>query len=180
MKPFCTIAVPHKDILEGRLTMDVFAADLWEVYQNRGTEEYRNAETFFQKTYVTQGLQNLLNVVERRITGKGGDPVIQIQTPFGGGKTHAMIAMYHKASEWNVKKVIIVGTSMSPQETLWGLLEKQLTGKIAEFSGQISPGKESLRKLLSDNQPVIILMDEVLEYVTKAAGVRVEASMTFH
>lgn len=176
MKPFHTIAVPHKDILEGRLTMDVFAADLWEVYQNRGTEEYRDAETFFKKTYVTQGLQNLLDVVERRVTGKGGDPVIQIQTPFGGGKTHAMIAMYHKTAEWNVKKVVVVGTSLSPQETLWGVIEKQLTGKITEFSGKVAPGKEFLRKLLSDNQPIIILMDEVLEYVTKAAGVKVEAS----
>lgn len=176
MKPFHTIAIPHKDILEGRLTMDVFAADLWEVYQNRGTEEYRDAETFFKKTYVTQGLQNLLDIVERRVTGKGGDPVIQIQTPFGGGKTHAMIAMYHKAVEWNVKRVVVVGTSLSPQETLWGVIEKQLTGKITEFSGRVAPGKESIRKLLFDNQPVIILMDEVLEYVTKAAGVRVEAS----
>ena len=176
MKLFHTIAIPHKDILEGRLTMDVFAADLWEVYQNRGTEEYRDTDTFFKKTYVTQGLQNLLNIVEKRVTGKGGDPVIQIQTPFGGGKTHAMIAIHHKATEWNVKKVVVVGTAMSPQETLWGLIEKQLTGRIIEFSGQISPGKESIRKLLFDNQPVIILMDEVLEYVTKAAGVRVEAS----
>ena len=176
MKPFHTIAIPHKDILEGRLTMDVFAADLWEVYQNRGTEEYRDAETFFKKTYVTHGLQNLLNVVEKRITGKGGDPVIQIQTPFGGGKTHAMIAMYHNATKWNVKRAVVVGTSLSPQETLWGFIEKQLTGKITEFSERVSPGKEILRKLLSDNQPVIILMDEVLEYVTKAAGVRVEAS----
>ncbi len=107
MKPFHTIAIPHKDILEGRLTMDVFAADLWEVYQNRGAEEYRDAETFFKKTYITHGLQNLLNVVENRVTGKGGDPIIQIQTPFGGGKTHAMIAMYHKAAEWNVKRVVI-------------------------------------------------------------------------
>ena len=49
MKPFHTIAIPHKDILEGRLTMDVFAADLWEVYQNRGTEEYRN--TGIQKPF---------------------------------------------------------------------------------------------------------------------------------
>lgn len=125
---------------------------------------------------MTHGLQNLLDVVERRITGKGGDPVIQIQTPFGGGKTHAMIAMYHKAAEWNVKKAVVVGTSLSPQETLWGFIEKQLTGKITDFSGWVSPGKESLRKLLSDNQPVIILMDEALEYVTKAAGVKVEAS----
>jgi len=51
MKPFHTIAVPHDDILKGRLTMDVFAADLWEVSQNRGADEYRDAEIFFKKTY---------------------------------------------------------------------------------------------------------------------------------
>ncbi|MEK9149257.1 MAG: DUF499 domain-containing protein, partial [Candidatus Desantisbacteria bacterium] len=176
MKPFHTIAVPHRDILEGRLTMDVFAADLWEVSQNRGPDEYKDTETFFRKTYQTQGLTNLLNIVGNRLQGKGGDPVIQIQTPFGGGKTHALIAMYHKATEWNAKKIVVSGTALSPKETLWGLMEKQLTGRIARFSGQVSPGKEALRELLYENQPVLILMDEVLEYVTKAAGVKVAES----
>jgi hypothetical protein len=44
MKAFHTIAVPHGDILAGRFTMDVFAADLWEVSNNRGPEEYRDSE----------------------------------------------------------------------------------------------------------------------------------------
>jgi len=47
MKAFHTIAISHKDILEGRLTMDIFAADLWEVYQNRGPDEYKDRDTFF-------------------------------------------------------------------------------------------------------------------------------------
>ena len=173
MKPFHTIAIPHEDILKGRLTMDVFAADLWEVSQNRGVDEYRDAETFFKKTYLTQGLKNLLGVVERRIHGKGGDPIIQLQTPFGGGKTHALIAMYHKAREWGAKSIVMVGTALSPKETLWGVLENQLTGKIEKCRGQISPGKEIIRHLLSENQPAIILMDEVLEYATKASAIRV-------
>jgi len=176
MTSFHTIAVPHKDILEGRLTLDVFAADLWEVNQGRGPDEYRDAETFFHKTYLTQGLQNLLDVVKRRLQGKGGDPVIQIQTPFGGGKTHALIAIYHKAQGWNAKRVVVSGTALSAEDTLWGLMEKQLTGKIERFSGRIAPGKEAIRGLLADHQPVILLMDEVLEYVTKAAGVKVEES----
>ena len=100
MTAFHTIAIPHDDILQGRLTMDVFAADLWEVYKGRGAEEYRNPALFFQKTYQTEGLSTLLDVVQSRLQGKGGDPVLQIQTPFGGGKTHALIAMYHKAVEW--------------------------------------------------------------------------------
>jgi len=176
MKPFHTIAVPHKDILEGRLTMDVFAADLWEVCKNRGPDEYKDADTFFRKTYLTRGLENLLNIVEKRLCGKGGDPVIQIQTPFGGGKTHSLIAMYHRAAQWDAKKVVMVGTAMGTDETLWGSMEKQLTGKITRFSGQVTPGKEAIRNLLDENQPVLILMDEVLEYVTKAAGVKVEKS----
>src|SRR5579885_1141356 len=176
MKVFHTIAIPHRDILEGRLTMDVFAADLWEVSQNRGPDEYRDSDTFFKKTYLTEGLRNLLSVVEKRLQGKGGDPVIQIQTPFGGGKTHALIAMYHKASEWKAKRAVMVGTALSTEVTLWGFLEKQLTGKTEKFSWQVSPGKEAIRDLLYKNQPVLILMDEVLEYATKAAGVKVGQS----
>lgn len=176
MKAFHTIAIPHKDILEGRLTMDVFAADLWEVSQNRGSDEYKDGDTFFRKTYLTQGLGNLLAIVEKRLRGKGGDPVIQIQTPFGGGKTHALIAMYHKAKVWKAKKIVIAGTALSAEETLWGVMEKQLTENIDKFSAKTAPGKEALRELFSQNQPILILMDEVLEYVTKAAGVKVEES----
>ncbi|MCR4416749.1 MAG: DUF499 domain-containing protein [Ignavibacteria bacterium] len=176
MKPFHTIAIPHKDILEGRFTMDIFAADLWEAYNNRGPVEYKDADTFFEKTYLTEGLQNLLNVIHRRIEGNGGDPAIQIQTPFGGGKTHSLIAVMHKAKEWNAKCVVIVGTNLEARETLWSIIEKQLTGKNEKLTGLTSPGKDKLKSLLEEHQPLIILMDEVLEYVTKAAGVKVGQS----
>ena len=174
MKPFTTIAIPHTDILEGRLTEDVFAADLWEVFKNRGPEDYRNPDVFFRKTFLTTGMKNLLNVAERRLKGLGGDPVIQLQTPFGGGKTHSLIALYHKAKEWKVNVVVIDGTALDPKEdTLWGEIEKQLTGKIEKFKGLTPPGKEKLRLLFEANQPLLILMDEVLQYTTKAAGIKV-------
>lgn len=173
MKPFHTIAIPHRDILAGKLTMDVFAADLWETYAGRSPLEYKDATTFFKKTYLTEGLKKLLSVIEKRLRGSGGDPVVQIQTPFGGGKTHALIAMFHRAKEWEAKTVVIVGTAMSPNDTLWGTIEKQLTGKISQLSGTVSPGREKLRTLLKQHQPILILMDEVLEYTTKAAGVLV-------
>ena len=176
MIPFHTIAVPHSDILEGRLTQDVFAADLWEVFKDRGPDEYKDAVQFFEKTYETDGLKHLLSVVKGRLAGRGGDPVIQLQTPFGGGKTHALIAMYHKASEWNVSRAVIVGTPMGPQDTLWGALETQLTGKTARFDGLTSPGREAIYELLAAKQPALILMDELLEYMTKADSVRVEDS----
>ena len=176
MNPFHTIAVPHSDILEGRLTQDVFAADLWEVFNGRGPDEYKDAVQFFDKTYETDGLKHLLSVVEGRLSGRGGDPVIQIQTPFGGGKTHALIAMYHKATEWNTSRAVIVGTPMGGRDTLWGTLETQLTGREARFDGLTSPGRDAIYELLAAKQPALILMDELLEYMTKADGVRVENS----
>ncbi|MCX7845325.1 MAG: hypothetical protein N2312_01795 [Dictyoglomaceae bacterium] len=178
MKPFHTIAIPHKDIQEGRLTMDVFAADLWNAYKGEGPFEYKDYGLFFQKTYITDGLKNLLNIVEKRIKGRGGDPTIQLQTPFGGGKTHSLIALMHKAKvDWKTHLAIIVGTNLdAKEETLWGFLEKQLTGKNEILIGQISPGKEKIRNLLERYQPLLILMDEVLEYITKSAGVKVGES----
>ena len=173
MKPFHSIAIPHKDILEGRLKMDVFAADLFAVSQNKGPDEYKDPDIFFGKTYLTEGLKNLLSAVEKRLTGKGGDPVIQLHTPFGGGKTHSLIAIYHKSKEWKAKTVVLVGTELSGEDTLWGEIEKKLTGKISLMKGNVSPGKQNLKKLFEANQPLLILMDEVLQYVTKAAGVNV-------
>jgi len=174
MKPFSTVAIPHKDILEGRLTMDVFAADLWEVFKGRAPAEYQDPIIFFRKTFKTSGLTNLLDMVKKRLKGKGGDSIIQLQTPFGGGKTHALITLYHKAAEWNTNVVVIDGTSLDPKKiTVWEEMEKQLTGNINKLKGRTSPGREELRKLLNDNQPILILMDEILQYTTKASGIRV-------
>jgi len=176
MNAFHAIAIPHKDILEGRLTMDIFAADLWEAFHNRGPEEYKDPVTFFRKTYMTEGLENLLGIIQKRVEGKGGDPTIQIQTPFGGGKTHSLIAIMHKAQEWKAKRVVVVGTNLSASDTIWSVLEKQLTGKNEHLTGLTSPGKDKLKSLLQAHQPLVILMDELLEYATKAAGIKVQES----
>jgi hypothetical protein len=176
MKPFHTIAVPHRDILEGKMTMNVFAADLWETYLGRTFPEYKDPKLFFKKTYITEGLKNLLDVVEKRLKGQGGDPVIQLQTPFGGGKTHALIALFHSANQWLSKCVVLSGSSMSTSQTMWGEIENQITGKIVALDGSISPGRESLRKILKTKGPVLILIDELLEYTTKAAGIQVKDS----
>jgi len=174
MKPFSTVAIPHKDILEGRFSMDVYAADLWEVFKKRAPDDYCDADLFFKKTYLTQGLKNLLHIAQKRLEGKGGDPVIQLQTPFGGGKTHALIALYHKAKEWKAKIAVIDGTSLDPkQTTIWEEIENQLTKKSKILKGRTSPGREKLRQVLEENQPFLILIDEILEYTTKAAGIRI-------
>ncbi len=176
MRPFHTVAIPETDILEGKFTMNVFAADIWETHTGRTVSEYKDPELFFKKTYMTEGLKILVDVVEKRLKGDGGDPVIQIQTPFGGGKTHALITLYHNAKNWNAKRVVLSGTAMSSTETIWGSMEKQVTGKIDKLMGNVSPGREALRVILENNQPILILIDELLEYTTKAAAVQVKDS----
>ncbi|CAB3288037.1 conserved protein of unknown function [Methanocaldococcus lauensis] len=174
MKPFYQIAIPHDDIKEGKFTLDTFAADLWSVYQNRGPEEYRNPELFWERTYETNGLKNLLEIARKRLIDGVGDAIIQLQTPFGGGKTHSLIALYHKAREWNAKVVVLDGTVFDAKETkLWEEMEKQLTNKVEITKGDTSPGKAKIMKLLEENKPVMILVDELLEYMVKASGVKV-------
>ena len=97
LKPWREIAVPHEDVLKGTFQQAEFAADLSRVHQGTATAEYQNPSLFFQRTFITEGMRLLLDSVVRRINGRGGDPVIQLQTAFGGGKTHTMLAVYHMA-----------------------------------------------------------------------------------
>ncbi|NJO76740.1 MAG: ATP-binding protein [Leptolyngbyaceae cyanobacterium RM1_406_9] len=95
LKPWREITTPHPDVASGRFQQAEFAADLWQVYLDEGSDEYRDPTEFFRRTYITEGLQQLLTNALRRLSGNGGDPVIELQTNFGGGKTHAMLALYH-------------------------------------------------------------------------------------
>lgn len=96
-KPWREVAVPHEDVLKGTFQQAEFAADLSRVHDGSATAEYQDAKLFYERTFITEGMRLLLDSVVRRLAGKGGDPVIQLQTAFGGGKTHTMLAVYHLA-----------------------------------------------------------------------------------
>ncbi|MDR0630682.1 MAG: DUF499 domain-containing protein, partial [Holosporales bacterium] len=64
-------------------------------YTGKASSEYRDPIEFFGRTYITKGLSDLLTQAFLRVSGKGGEPVIQLKTAFGGGKTHSMLALYH-------------------------------------------------------------------------------------
>ncbi|EPU1056220.1 ATP-binding protein [Klebsiella pneumoniae] len=98
LKPWREIARPHRDVLEGTFKQSEFAADITQVANGKAPREYQDAEQFFARTFITEGMRLLRGSVAERLTGKGGDPVIQLQTAFGGGKTHTMLAVYHLAS----------------------------------------------------------------------------------
>jgi Predicted ATPase (AAA+ superfamily) len=198
MKSWREVINPHPDIRAGRFDESVFAADLSDVIADRGPLEYRDAELFFRKTYPTQGLVSLLSAIALRLSGKGGgQAIIQIQTPFGGGKTHSLIALYHlfqnpqvaSATELiskvreragleaipTARVVTFVGTAADPLgKTLWGELAEQLGNYVllAEHDRErLTPGKDLLHKLLG-GAPTLLLMDELAEYVVKVRDFR--------
>ena len=98
IKPWREVAHPHKDVLEGTFKQSEFAADISQVHAGTAPPEYQDAEKFFARTFITEGMRLLLQSVAERLSGRGGDPVIQLQTAFGGGKTHTLLAVYHLAS----------------------------------------------------------------------------------
>jgi predicted AAA+ superfamily ATPase len=136
LKSWRDIVTPHEDVASGRYQQAEFAADLWQVFLDQGSDEYRLPTEFFQRTFLTDGLKHLLTNALLRLSGKGGDPVIELQTNFGGGKTHAMLALYHLCfgvaakdlpglesvfaaagiaeSPQNINTVVIVGNKISP------------------------------------------------------------------
>jgi len=98
MKPWREIIVPHPDVLKGTFQQSEFAADLTAVHTGKATAEYGDAKAFYERTFITEGMSKLLIQVAQRLNGQGGEPVIQLQTAFGGGKTHTMLAVYHLAT----------------------------------------------------------------------------------
>ena len=207
LKPWRQVAIPHLDIRQGKFDTSVFAADLGEVLAGRGAVDYRDACTFFSKTYLTEGLTQLLIDVMQRLAGLGKtEAVIQLQTAFGGGKTHTLLALYHLLTSPNpvakmpeiqaliaaaglkqiptARMACLVGTALSPtnNRTFWGEMAWQLGGerlyaKLAKADEQkIAPGTDLLGEVLAEAGPCLILLDEVLAYLLKAGGIKVEES----
>ncbi len=95
LRPWREVITPHPDVASGRYESAEFAADLGQVARGLGAEEYRDPRAFYQRTYLTYGLRRLLIDALQRLDGSGGNPVVDLQTNFGGGKTHSLLALYH-------------------------------------------------------------------------------------
>lgn len=97
LRPWREVIRPHDDVARGAFTASEFAADLHLVHTGQATSpEYGDPVEFFTRTYLTEGLRDLLSRALRRVNGEAGaSPVVNLQTNFGGGKTHSMLALYH-------------------------------------------------------------------------------------
>ncbi|MFH0342475.1 MAG: Swt1 family HEPN domain-containing protein [Chromatiales bacterium] len=188
LKPWREVVTPHKDVASGRYQQAEFAADLWQVHLGEGTDEYRNPMEFFRRTYLTESLQQLLTGAVRRLAGSGGDPVVQLQTNFGGGKTHSMLALYHLFSGAApgelpgidsvlqeadvaklpaVKRVVLVDNRISPGNPVTkpdGTVIRTLWGELAWQLG----GKQPFERVRADDEkatsPGDVLRELLNEY----------------
>lgn len=91
---------PRQDVLDGSISGNDFAANLSRVLRGDATPDYKDPKQFFANTYPTAGLKELLTNVCRRLCGRGGEAVsavFRLDTSFGGGKTHGLIALVHAA-----------------------------------------------------------------------------------
>lgn len=187
LRPWREIVTPHKDVASGKYQQAEFAADLWQVYLGEATSEYQHPTEFFRRTFITEGLHKLLSNGVRRIGGQGGDPVVELQTNFGGGKTHSMLALYHllsgiEASELpgteevlkdaecdvatNVNRAIIVGTKVSPgspSEKSDGTIVRTIWGEIAWQLG----GKAGYDMVRADDENATNPGDKMKELFNK-------------
>ena len=176
--PWREVITPHHDVGTGQYQQAEFAADLWQVYLREGLPEYKDPAEFFRRTYLTDSLRHLLGGAVRRLTGKGGDPVIQIQTNFGGGKTHTMLTLYHLFSgtaidklsgmdeiikdenvSYSANRAVLVGTRISPGNpvtkpdgtvvrTLWG----ELAWQLGHESGGTSEARRAYEMIRADDE----------------------------
>ncbi|MCL1994394.1 MAG: DUF499 domain-containing protein [Spirochaetes bacterium] len=175
--PWRQIAEPRPDVAHGRFQQAEFAADLSQVLHGKAVIEYQDPVEFFDRTYITDGMKGLLIKSAMRVCGKGGEPVIQLKTAFGGGKTHSMLALYHLMRSANpeklhhvpkifteseidikampkVKVAALVGTSLDPTKSrrpvkLPGITVHTLWGEMAAQLAEES-GDPKLYDLIKD------------------------------
>ncbi len=172
LKPWREVVMPHEDVASGRYQQAEFAADLWQVHLGEGTPEYRDPVQFFRRTYLTESLKGLLAKAVQRLTAGGGDPVVQLQTNFGGGKTHSMLALYHLFSGIaptelagidavlsaagasgvpKAKRVVLVGNKISPGNPTVkadGTVVRTLWGELAYQLG----GRSAFARVAADDE----------------------------
>lgn len=172
LKPWREVVTPHQDVASGRYQQAEFAADLWQVYLGQGTDEYRDPVEFFRRTYLTASLKRLLVGAVQRLSGGGGEPVVQLQTNFGGGKTHSMLALYHLFSGTPpselvgleavlqeagtaglpaVRRVVLVGNKISPGNPVTkpdGTVVRTLWGELAWQLG----GPQAFERVRADDE----------------------------
>ncbi len=207
LRPWYEAVRLHPDVESGRLTMATFAIDFGGVLANSEGVPlvYRDSRAFWQATHLTSGIRRLLEEVLERLSGKPGDRVLQLRSPFGGGKSHVLVALYHAVKDRKSLEEIVPDCKSLPSpglvqiagidgekfdptvgrkingitvHTIWGGLAAQLGcfDLVKEHEkNKSAPAGDPIKEVLGD-KPVLILLDEVLQYVERAMTIPVGES----
>jgi len=163
LKPWREVVTPHPDVAGGRYHQAEFAADLEQVRAGKASGEYGEPKEFFRRTFLTIGLTDLLKEALLRLTGKGGSPVVELQTNFGGGKTHSMLALYHLFSD--VPASDLTGVEKILEST--GISSAPEVHRAALVGTALNPGQPHMKE---DGTEIRTLWGELAWQLGKAEG----------
>ncbi|MCX8571145.1 anti-phage-associated DUF499 domain-containing protein [Aminobacter sp. MET-1] len=176
-----------QDALEYALSKQV--EDLGDLAEHSEAD----ARNFFERTYVTDGMAQLLRHGLRRLSGGNDQATFELRQAMGGGKTHSMLALGYLAAHPSVagavsaritegftprpaKVVVISGRNIDHDKFLWGSIAEQLAkgDEFARFwsNGARAPNEGDWINLIGD-APVLILIDELPPYLDKAVTITV-------
>lgn len=153
LAPWRQVVNPHPDVAQGRFEQAEFAADLYQVLHGKADQEYQDPTAFFARTYITDGLRDLIRIAAQRLSARGGDPIIELQTSFGGGKTHSLIALFHLVSGTptsslpGVDEVLTVDDLSIPKEVRRAVFVGQM---VSPSTPQTKPDGTQVRTLWGD------------------------------
>src|SRR5262249_48339558 len=137
-----------------------------------GTDEYKKPPEFFRRTYLTDSLKRLLISAVQRLSGQQGDPVVQLQTNFGGGKTHSMLALYHLFSGTPAGELAGIDALMAEA----GVKTLPKVNRVVLVGNKISPGNPTTKP---DGTVIRTLWGELAWQLGYAAGGAKEAKRAF-
>ena len=190
LKPWREVITPHRDVIDGKYQKAEFAADLDQVQRGKGTLEYTDPKEFYKRTFITDGLKDLLEIALKRFNSLGAEPVIELQTNFGGGKTHSMLALYHLCSGTpldqlpgldqvcsevkinsipKASRAVLVGTAFNPSKTIIkddGTEVHTLWGELAWQLG----GREAYDYIIESDRKQVAPGTHDLEYLFEKYG----------
>ena len=172
LPPWREVVSPHQDVAGGHYQQAEFAADLWQVFMGEGVAEYQDPYEFFRRTYLTDSLRRLLVNAVQRLSRNEGDPVVQLQTNFGGGKTHSMLALFHLFSGTPPGQLSGVDDLM--QEV--GAIQLPEVNRVVLVGNRISPGNPVIK---SDGTQVRTLWGELAWQLGLAADGEAEARKAY-
>ncbi len=188
--PWRQVIEPHQDVATGEFLQAEFAADLGKVHAGGAPTEYSDPREFFARTYLTDGLSTLLVGAARRLSGTGGDPVVELQTNFGGGKTHSMLALYHMAGDapvrdltgldellnkhgatvpQSVRRAVLVGTWRGPQDVISQKGGREIRTTWGEMAWQLG-GPDAFDMIADSDAKGIAPGSNLLEALFRKCG----------